>query len=100
MLNKIKKTIINTKFNRAQNKRFASVLGQNFDLEDNLQGKKFSKEDNSKILKNSIVFGIIVAACFWLITTGLEAQASKLDRKLEKQEQEQFYNIIKSTYNQ
>ena len=39
MLNKIKKTIANAKFNRAQDKRFTSgftsVLNQNFDLEDN-----------------------------------------------------------------
>ena len=90
MLNKIKKTIATAKFNRAQDKRFASgftgVLNQNFDL-----------EDNSKILKASILVGIIAAACFWAVVIGLDAQASKLDKKLEQQE---FYNIIKSTYNQ
>lgn len=90
MLNKIKKTIANAKFNRAQDKRFASgfasVLNQNFDL-----------EDNSKILKASILVGIIAAACFWAVVIGLDAQAGKLDKKLEQKE---FYNIIKSTYNQ
>ena len=86
MLNKIKKTIAAAKFNRAQNKRFASVLNQNFDL-----------ENNSAILRTSILVGIIAAACFWLVVIGLDAQASKLDKKLEQQE---FYNIIKSTYNQ
>ena len=86
MLNKIKKTIAAAKFNRSQDKRFASVLDQNFDL-----------ENNSAILKTSILVGIIAAACFWAVVIGLDAQASKLDKKLEQQ---QFYNIIKSTYNQ
>jgi hypothetical protein len=93
MLNKIKKIIANAKFNRAQDKRFTSgftsVLNQNFDL-----------EDNSAIFRASILVGIIAAACFWLIVTGLDAQASRIDHKLKQQEQEQFYNIIKSTYNQ
>ena len=86
MLNKIKKIIASAKFNRAQDKRFASVLNQNFDL-----------ENNSAILKTSILVGIIAAACFWAVVIGLDAQAGKLDKKLEQQE---FYNIIKSTYNQ
>ena len=90
MLNKIKKTIATAKFNRAQDKRFTSgftsVLNQNFDL-----------EDNSGIFRASILVGIIAAACFWAVVIGLDAQAGKLDKKLEQQE---FYNIIKSTYNQ
>ena len=90
MLNKIKKTIATAKFKRAQDKRFTSgftsVLNQNFDL-----------EDNSGIFRASILVGIIAAACFWAVVIGLDAQAGKFDEKLEKQE---FYNIIKSTYNQ
>jgi len=86
MLNKIKKLIATAKFNRAQDKRFAGVLDQNFDL-----------EDDAGILKTSILIGIIAASCFWMIVIGLDAQASKLDKKLEQQE---FYKIIKSTYNQ
>ena len=86
MLNKIKKSIVTAKFNRAQNKRFASVLDQNFDL-----------ENNSAILRTSILVGIIAAGCFWLIAISLDAQASKFDKKLEQQE---FYKIIRSTYNQ
>jgi len=86
MLNKIKKLIATAKFNRAQNKRFSRVLDQNFDL-----------ENNSGIFKASILVGIIAASCFWMITIGLDAQASKLDKRLERQE---FYNIIKTTYNQ
>jgi len=86
MLNKIKKSIVTAKFNRAQNKRFAGVLDQNFDL-----------ENNSGILRISILVGIIAASCFWLVVIGLDAQASKFDNKLEQQ---QFYKIIKSTYNQ
>ena len=86
MINKIKKTIATAKFNRAQNKRFTGVLDQNFDL-----------ENNSAILRTSILVGIIAASCFWAIVIGLDAQAGKLDKKLEQQ---QFYNIIKSTYNQ
>ncbi|MEI7578630.1 MAG: hypothetical protein WCJ58_01165 [bacterium] len=86
MLNKIKKLIAAAKFNRAQDKRFAGVLDQNFEL-----------EDDAGILRTSILVGIIAAACFWLIVIGLDAQASKLDKKLEQQE---FYNIIKTTYNQ
>ena len=90
MINKLKKIIATAKFNRSQDKRFASgftsVLNQNFDL-----------EDNSKILKASILFGIIAAACFWAVVIGLDAQAGKLDKKLKQQE---FYNIIKETYNQ
>jgi hypothetical protein len=86
MLNKIKKSIATAKFNRAQNKRFAGVLDQNFDL-----------EDNSGILRTSILVGIIAASCFWLVAIGLDAQASKFDKKLERQ---QFYKIIKATYNQ
>jgi len=75
MLNKIKKLIVTAKFNRAQNKRFAGVLDQNFDL-----------ENNSGIFKASILVGIIAAACFWLVVIGLDAQANKLDKKLEQQE--------------
>jgi hypothetical protein len=86
MLNKIKKIIATAKFNRAQNKKFAGVLDQNFDL-----------ENNSAILRTSILVGIIAAACFWVVVIGLDAQASKFDKKLEQQ---QFYKIIKSTYNQ
>jgi len=86
MLNKIKKLIATAKFNRAQNKRFAGVLDQNFDL-----------ENNSIIFKASILVGMIAAGCFWLIAISLDAQASKFDKKLEQQE---FYKIIKSTYNQ
>jgi hypothetical protein len=86
MLNKIKKLIATAKFNRAQNKRFAGVLDQNFDL-----------EDNSAILKASIFVGIIAAGCFWLIAISLDAQAGKINKKLEQQK---FYNIIRSTYNQ
>lgn len=86
MLNKLKKTITTAKFNRAQDKRFSGVLDQNFDL-----------ENNSAILRTSILVGIIAAACFWLIATGLDAQASKLDKKLEQQE---FEQIIRTTYNQ
>jgi len=86
MENKIKKLIATAKFNRAQDKRFAGVLDQNFDL-----------EDDAGILKTSILIGIIAASCFWMIVIGLDAQASKLDKKLEQQE---FYKIIKSTYNQ
>jgi len=86
MLNKIKKLIVTAKFNRAQNKRFAGILDQNFDL-----------ENNSGILRTSILVGIIAAACFWLVVIGLDAQASKFDKKLEQQE---FYKIIRSTYNQ
>jgi len=86
MKNKIKKIIATAKFNRAQNKRFAGVLDQNFDL-----------ENNSGILRASILVGIIAASCFWLIVIGLDAQASKLDKRLEQQE---FYKIIRSTYNQ
>ena len=86
MLNKIKKTIANAKFNRAQDKRFASVLDQNFDL-----------ENNTALLKASILVGLVTASCFWLVAISLDAQASKLDKKLEQQG---FYNIIKSTYNQ
>ena len=86
MLNKLKKSIATAKFNRSQDKRFAGVLDQNFDL-----------ENNSAILRTSILVGIIAAACFWAVVIGLEAQAGKLDKKLEQQE---FYNIIKSTYNQ
>ncbi len=47
MLNKIKKLIVTAKFNRAQNKRFAGVLDQNFDL-----------ENNSGILRTSILVAI------------------------------------------
>jgi hypothetical protein len=86
MLNKIKKSIATAKFNRAQNKRFAGVLDQNFDL-----------EDNSAILKASIFVGIIAAGCFWLIAISLDAQAGKINKKLEQQE---FQQIIQSTYNQ
>jgi len=86
MLNKIKKLIVTTKFNRAQDKRFAGVLDQNFEL-----------EDDARILRTSILVGIIAAACFWLIAISLDAQASKFDKKLEQQ---QFYKIIKTTYNQ
>ena len=86
MLNKLKKTIANAKFNRAQDKRFASVLDQNFDL-----------ENNTALLKASILVGLVTASCFWLVAISLDAQASKLDKKLEQQG---FYNIIKSTYNQ
>lgn len=86
MINKIKKTIAAAKFNRSQDKRFTGVLDQNFDL-----------ENNSAILRTSILVGIIAAACFWAVVIGLDAQAGKLDKKLEQQE---FYNIIKSTYNQ
>jgi hypothetical protein len=86
MLNKIKKSIVTAKFNRAQNKRFAGVLDQNFDL-----------EDNSGIFKASILVGMIVAGCFWLIAISLDAQASKFDKKLQQQE---FYKIIRSTHNQ
>ncbi len=90
MINKLKKIIANAKFNHAQDKRFASgftsVLNQNFDL-----------ENNSGIFRASILVGIIAAACFWAVVIGLDAQASKLDKKLEQQE---FYNIIKETYNQ
>ena len=86
MLNKLKKSIATAKFNRSQDKRFAGVLDQNFDL-----------ENNSAILRTSILVGIIAAACFWAVVIGLDAQAGKLDKKLEQQE---FYNIIKSTYNQ
>jgi hypothetical protein len=86
MLNKIKKIIATAKFNRAQNKRFAGVLDQNFDL-----------ENNSGILRASILVGIIAASCFWLVVIGLDAQASKFDNKLKQQE---FYKIIRSTYNQ
>jgi hypothetical protein len=86
MLNKIKKLIATAKFNRAQNKRFAGVLDQNFDL-----------EDNSIIFKASILVGIIAAGCFWLIAISLDAQAGKINKKLEQQ---QFQKIIQSTYNQ
>jgi hypothetical protein len=86
MLNKIKKLIATAKFNRAQNKRFSRVLDQIFEL-----------EDDSGIFKASILVGIIAAACFWLIVIRLDAQASKFDNKLEQQE---FYKIIRSTYNQ
>jgi len=86
MLNKIKKLIATAKFNRAQNKRFAGVLKQNFDL-----------EDNSGIFKASILVGIIAAGCFWLIAISLDAQAGKINKKLEQQ---QFQKIIQSTYNQ
>jgi len=86
MLNKIKKLIATAKFNRAQNKRFAGVLDQNFDL-----------KNNSAILRASIFVGIIAAGCFWLIAISLDAQAGKINKKLEQQ---QFYNIIRSTYNQ
>jgi hypothetical protein len=86
MLNKIKKLIATAKFNRAQNKRFAGVLDQNFDL-----------KNNSAILKASIFVGIIAAGCFWLIVISIDAQAGKINKKLEQQK---FYNIIRSTYNQ
>lgn len=86
MLNKLKKSIATAKFNRAQDKRFAAILDQNFDL-----------ENNSAILRTSILIGIIAAACFWAIVIGLDAQAGKLDKKLEQQE---FQQIIRSTYNQ
>jgi len=86
MLNKIKKIIATAKFNRAENKRFAGVLDQNFEL-----------EDDAGIFKASILVGMIAAGCFWLIAISLDAQASKFDKKLEQQ---QFYNIIRSTYNQ
>jgi hypothetical protein len=86
MLNKIKKLIAAAKFNRAQDKRFAGVLKQNFDL-----------ENNSIIFKASILVGMIAAGCFWLIAISLDAQAGKFDKKLQQQE---FYKIIKSTYKQ
>jgi hypothetical protein len=86
MLNKIKKTIANAKFKRAQDKRFASVLDQDFDL-----------EDNSAILRTSILVGIIAAACFWAVVIGLDAQAGKLDQKIEN---EQFQRNIKLNHNQ
>ena len=86
MLNKLKKTIATAKFNSAQDKRFAGVLNENFDL-----------EDNSAILKASILFGVIAAGCFWLIAISLDAQAGKITKKLEQQK---FQQIIKSTYNQ
>jgi hypothetical protein len=86
MLNKIKKLIATAKFKRAQDKRFASVLDQIFEL-----------EDDSGIFKASIVVGIIAAICFWMIVICLDAQASKFNKKLEQQ---QFYKIIRSTYNQ
>ena len=86
MLNKLKKSIATAKFNRSQDKRFSGVLDENFHL-----------ENNSAILRTSILVGIIAAACFWAVVIGLDAQAGKLDKKLEQQE---FYNIIKSTYNQ
>ena len=86
MLNKIKKSIATAKFNRGQDKRFAGVLDQNFDL-----------EDNSGIFKASILVGMIAAGCFWLIAISLDAQAGKINKKLEQQ---QFQKIIQSTYNQ
>jgi len=86
MLNKIKKLIASAKFNRAQDKRFAGVLDQNFDL-----------ENNSGILRASILVGIIAAGCFWLIVVCLDAQAGKINKKLEQQ---QFQRIIQLTYNQ
>lgn len=86
MLNKIKKIIANAKFNRGQDKRFAGVLDQNFDL-----------EDNSAILRTSILVGIIAAGCFWLIAISLDAQAGKLDQKIENQ---QFQRNIKLNHNQ
>jgi hypothetical protein len=86
MLNKIKKSIAAAKFNRAQDKRFAGVLDQNFDL-----------EDNPIIFKASILVGIIAAGCFWLIAISLDAQTGKINKKLEQQ---QFQKIIQSTYNQ
>lgn len=86
MLNQLKKTIATAKFNRAQDKRFAGVLDQNFDL-----------EDNSAILKASILFGMIAASCFWLIAISLNAQEGKINKKLEQQ---QFQQIFRSTYNQ
>ena len=75
MLNKIKKLIAAAKFNRAQDKRFAGVLDQNFDL-----------ENNSAILRASIFVGIIAAGCFWLIAISLDAQAGKINKKLEQQQ--------------
>ena len=86
MLNKLKKTISTTKFNRAQDKRFAGVLDQNFDL-----------ENNTALLKASILVGLVAASCFWLIAISLDAQAGKINKKLEQQ---QFHKIIQSTYNQ
>ena len=86
MLNKLKKTIATAKFNRSQDKRFAGVLDQNFDL-----------ENNSGILKASILVGLVAASCFWIIAISLDAQAGKINKKLEQQ---QFHQIIRSTYNQ
>lgn len=86
MINKLKKTITTAKFNRAQDKRFSGVLDQNFDL-----------ENNSAILRTSILVGIIAASCFWLVVIGLDAQAGKITKKLEQQK---FQQIIRSTYNQ
>jgi F0F1-type ATP synthase membrane subunit c/vacuolar-type H+-ATPase subunit K len=86
MLNKLKKTISIAKFNRAQDKRFAGVLDQNFDL-----------ENNAALLKASILVGLVAASCGWLIAISLDAQAGKINKKLEKQ---QFYKITQSTYNQ
>ena len=86
MLNKLKKTISTAKFNRAQNKRFAGALDQNFDL-----------ENNTALLKASILIGLVAAGCFWLIAISLDAQAGKINKKLEQQ---QFHKIIQSTYNQ
>lgn len=46
-----------------------------------------------------VCFATVIACgiCLWIISFALDAQAKSFDKKLEQQ---QFYNIIKSTHNQ
>jgi hypothetical protein len=54
-------------------------------------------ESPAKLIPAAFLTVMAAGVCVWLISFALDAQASKLDKKLEQQ---QFYNIIKTTYRQ
>jgi hypothetical protein len=54
-------------------------------------------ESPAKLIPAAFATVIACGICLWFVAIALDAQAKSYDKKIEQQ---QFYRIIKTTYNQ